>query len=186
MGAIAGCSSSSTDGPSLNSSSAASQSKTMNSQTMSSGTERKVSVDEAAKLFKDNYPETDITSLDLEKSLGKYVYKIEGVDDTKEYELQIDSESKKVSKKSEETLDSDEQNGVKRKEDKLDLNDLLTIDEVSKIAVKEVGSGEATEWSLDKDLAITYWEVKVKDGQKEAEVKINAQSGKVLATDLDD
>jgi len=192
LGGLAGCGSSSTGDTNESASNSQSESVMSSNEVTSSseGTntngERNVSVEDAIQIFKDNYSDTAITSLDLERSLGKYVYKIEGVDDNKEYELQIDSETKEVSKKSEESLDTDEQAGVKRKADKLDLNKLLSIDEVSKIAVKEAGNGEATEWSLDKDLDITYWEVKVKDGQKETEVKINAQSGKVLATDLDD
>ena len=76
--------------------------------------------------------------------------------------------------------------GIKRKEDKLNIDNLLSIEKVSEIATENVGSGKATEWSLDKDMGITYWEVKVFDGQKETEVKINAQSGDVLETETDD
>jgi uncharacterized membrane protein YkoI len=35
-------------------------------------------------------------------------------------------------------------------------------------------------------LGITYWEVKVREGQREFQVKINAETGKVLSSEQDD
>jgi Predicted membrane protein len=45
--------------------------------------------------------------------------------------------------------------------------------------------GDSTEFNLEKDLGTTYWEVKVKNGSQEKEVKIDAQSGKVLKVESD-
>lgn len=181
LGILAGCRSNSTD--SANSST----SQTTSSQSKTSSEESfKVSVDEAIKAYQDAYPDSDITSLELESSLGKYVYKIEGVDDEKEYEMTVNADTKDVSKEKEETLDAEDKGGVKRKEDKLDLDKLLSVEKVSDLAIAHVGSGKATEWSLDKDLGTTYWEVKVKDGQKETKVKVDAQSGKILESETDD
>ena len=146
----------------------------------------KVSVNEAIKAYQKTYPESDITSIDLDTSFGKYLYSIEGVDDSKEYEVQVDAETMEVSKEREESLDREEQNGVKRKEDKLDLDSLLSVEEISAIAEKEVGKGKAIDWSLDQEMGTTYWEVKVAEGDKETEVTINAKSGEVLETEIDD
>lgn len=186
LGGLAGCNLDSEE--SISSSSTPQQtSQTSKSQSSSQqNTDFKVSIEDAIKEYQKEYPDSDITSIDLETSFGNYFYKIEGVDDNKEYEVRVDADTKKVSKEREEELDMEDKEGVKRKEDKLNIDNLLSIEKVSEIATENVGSGKATEWSLDKDMGITYWEVKVFDGQKETEVKINAQSGDVLETETDD
>ena len=180
LGGLAGCNSDSEE--SISSSSTSKQtSQTSKSQSSSQkNTNFKVSVEDAIKEYQKEYPDSDITSIDLETSFGNYFYKIEGVDDNKEYEVRVDADTKKVSKEREEELDMED------KEDKLNIENLLSIEKVSEIATENVGSGKATDWSLDKDMGTTYWEVKVIDGQKETEVKINAQSGEVLETETDD
>lgn len=180
LGGLAGCNSDSEE--SISSSSTSKQtSQTSKSQSSSQkNTNFKVSVEDAIKEYQKEYPDSDITSIDLETSFGNYFYKIEGVDDNKEYEVRVDADTKKVSKEREEELDMED------KEDKLNIENLLSIEKVSEIATENVGSGKATDWSLDKDMGTTYWEVKVIDGQKETEVKINAQSGDVLETETDD
>lgn len=142
----------------------------------------KVSLDDAINQYREIYPDTDITSIELNQSFGKHFYKIEGTDDQKEYEVRVDSETREVSQEREEVLDAEDQNGVKRSEDSLDLKDILGIEEISNIAEKQVGKGEAVEWKLDQDMGIMYWEVTVSEGYKDVEVKINAQSGEVLET----
>lgn len=146
----------------------------------------KVTVDEAIKAYEAAYPNTAVTSLDLDPSFGIYYYEIKGVDDSKEYEVKIHAETGELTKDREETLDQDEQNGVEKKNEALDLTKLKTLDEASKIAQDTVGEGTAIEWSLERDLSITYWEVKVQAGKKEVSVKINAQTGDVLEQELDD
>ena len=69
--------------------------------------------------------------------------------------------------------------------DQLDLTNLLSLEEISDSAVKEAGGGQATDWDLDKEMNVTYWEVKVEDGNK-TNVKINAQTGEILETEQDD
>jgi uncharacterized membrane protein YkoI len=145
-----------------------------------------VKVEEAIQIFQDKYPDAAITSIDLDTSFGKYFYQVEGVDDTNEYEMKIDAETKATSEERTEKLDADEQNGVKKQEDQLDLTNLRSLEEISNLAVKEAGGGQATDWDLDKEMNITYWEVKVENGSKKTDVKINAQTGEVLETEQDD
>lgn len=168
------------------SSTAASTTNTADSTTNTAGELPSVTVEEAIKVFQDKYPDAAITALELDTTFGNYFYKIEGVDDANEYEMTVDAETKAVSGERTEALDADEQNGVKKAEDQLTITDLLSLAEISDIAVKEVGSGEATDWDLDKEMDITYWEVKVQDGNTQTNVKINAQTGEVLETEIDD
>lgn len=160
-------------------------SDTSNSTTKKTS-QRKVSVEDAIKAYNEAYPNTSITSLDLDPSFGIYYYEIKGVDDSKEYEVKINAETGELKKEREETLDQDEQNGVEKKNEALELKDILSIEDVSKIAEDSVGEGTANEWSLERDLSLTYWEVKVQTGNKEMTVKINAQTGDVLEKELDD
>lgn len=146
----------------------------------------RVSVEEAIKTYQATYPDSDITSLELDTSFGAYYYKIEGVNDTTEFEIRVDGVTKKVEKEREEQLDRDEQNGVKRREDKIDIQNLLSIKKAAEIAVQQVGGGTATDWDLDKDLGITFWEVTVENNQQETTVKMNAQTGEILETEVDD
>ena len=85
-----------------------------------------------------------------------------------------------------ETLDADEQNGVKMQEEALDLTNIISREQATTLAEKEAKVGQATDWKLEKELGITYWEVKVKEGQQKIEVKIDAHSGKILTTERDD
>lgn len=144
-----------------------------------------VSVADAIQVYQDTYPNSDITSIELDSSLGNYYYKVEGVDDDNEYEVSIDANSKEVKEQKDEKLDADEQKGVKRQEDKLDISDLLPLDEITKIATAEA-KGQAEDWDLDKEMGTTYWDVQVKDGRKETNVKIDAKTGEVLEVELDD
>lgn len=181
LGGLTGCNSNSD-----NANNASSTSKKTSQSSSERSTNFNVSVDDAVKAYQEAYPDSDITSVDLETSFGKYLYKIEGVDDSKEYEVTVDANTKAVSKEQEESLDMEDRDGVKRNEDKLDLENLLSVEKISDIATKHVGKGKATDWSLDKDLGTTFWEVKVMDGHKETEVKIDAKSGEVLESETDD
>ncbi|MEY8444629.1 PepSY domain-containing protein [Enterococcus ratti] len=148
--------------------------------------EIKVSVKKAIDLFLAAYPNVKITKLELDSSWGISAYEIEGVDDQKEYEAKINAENAKMQTQPPKQLDYDEQNGQKKKEDALDISNLLSIEEATSIAIKQVGGGTVTDWKLSKELGITYWEVKVKNGYQTIQVKLNSQTGKVLATEVDD
>ena len=145
-----------------------------------------MSVEDVIAQYQKTYPDSDITSIQLENERRGFVYKVEGVDDNKEYEIKIDAVTKEVYQDKSENLDKDEKNGIKREEDKLDLEGILSIDEATKIAEEEAGTGQAIEWDLDRELNVTYWEVTVKDGNNKVQVKLDGKTGEVLATEIDD
>ncbi|EOH89757.1 PepSY domain-containing protein [Enterococcus villorum] len=146
----------------------------------------KVSAQKAIELFQRKYPDAAVTSLELDSSWGSYFYKVDGVDDQNEYEVKINASNEEMQTQNPERLDLDEQNGQKKKEDALDTSNLISIEKAADIAVKEVGGGEATDWELNKELGTIYWEVKVKKGNQTTQVKLNSQTGKILATEIDD
>ncbi|GGC90853.1 PepSY domain-containing protein [Enterococcus wangshanyuanii] len=142
----------------------------------------KISLPDAIAAFEEIYPNAAITSIDLEDSLESYSYKIQGIEGTKEFDIRVDADSGEVTKEREETVDRDDQG-----EDKaLDLKDLISLEEATEIAEGTVKDGEAIEWSLENELATTYWEITIKTGLlSENTVKINAQTGDVLEQEQD-
>ncbi|MEB7790899.1 PepSY domain-containing protein [Enterococcus faecalis] len=145
-----------------------------------------VSLEKVTTAFEKKYPEAKITSLQLDTDFGRYFYEIEGVDQQKEYQVEVNAETGEFTKEKVETLDADEQNGVKMQEEALDLTKIISKEQATTLAEKAAKVGQATDWKLEKELGITYWEVKVKEGQQKIEVKIDAHSGKILTTERDD
>lgn len=145
-----------------------------------------VSLEKVTTAFEKKYPEAKITSLQLDTDFGRYFYEIEGVDQQKEYQVEVNAETGEFTKEKVETLDADEQNGVKMQEEALDLTNIISREQATTLAEKEAKVGQTTDWKLEKELGITYWEVKVKEGQQKIEVKIDAHSGKILTTERDD
>ena len=145
-----------------------------------------VSLEKVTTAFEKKYPEAKITSLQLDTDFGRYFYEIEGVDQQKEYQVEVNAETGEFTKEKVETLDADEQNGVKMQEEALDLTNIISREQATTLAEKEAKVGQATDWKLEKELGITYWEVIVKEGQQKIEVKIDAHSGKILTTERDD
>ncbi len=145
-----------------------------------------VSLEKVTTAFEKKYPEAKITSLQLDTDFGRYFYEIEGVDQQKEYQVEVNAETGEFTKEKVETLDADEQNGVKMQEEALNLTNIISREQATTLAEKEAKVGQATDWKLEKELGITYWEVKVKEGQQKIEVKIDAHSGKILTTERDD
>lgn len=145
-----------------------------------------VSLEKVTTAFEKKYPEAKITSLQLDTDFGRYFYEIEVVDQQKEYQVEVNAETGEFTKEKVETLDADEQNGVKMQEEALDLTKIISREQATTLAEKAAKVGQATDWKLEKELGITYWEVKVKEGQQKIEVKIDAHSGKILTTERDD
>ena len=143
-----------------------------------------VSLEKVTTAFEKKYPEAKITSLQLDTDFGRYFYEIEGVDQQKEYQVEVNAETGEFTKEKVETLDADEQNGVKMQEEALDLTNIISREQATTLAEKEAKVGQAADWKLEKELGITYWEVK--EGQQKIEVKIDAHSGKILTTERDD
>ena len=143
------------------------------------------SIDEVVAIYEKQFPNTDITSIQLEKERSGFVYQIEGVDDDNEYELKINAETLDTVKDKTEKLDRDEQGGIKREADKLDLSGIISLDEATQLAEKKAGIGQAVEWDLDRELSTTYWEVTIQDGNKESQIKLDAKTGDVLQVELD-
>lgn len=138
-----------------------------------------LSQNEAINKFNEKFGSKSIKEIELKHKKNNYVYEVEGFDSEKEYKIKIDANTGKILKAKSENLDADD------KEDALDLTGLISRSEATKIAQSK-GSGQAVKWSLEMDDKQPVWEVELKDGDKETEVKIDAKTQKVLKTKTDD
>ena len=146
----------------------------------------KITLEDAIASYQKIYPKTTITSIDLDPTFGKYYYEVKGVDDQKEYEVDIDALTGEATKDQEERLDRDERHGIEREKHGINLETLKSLDEITELAVATFGGGEAVEWKLEKDHGVAYWEVELKDGKQEMSVTLNAQTGEILEQEIDD
>lgn len=162
---------------------AASSNTTASSKAATSGT---VDLDKAIAIYQKQYPDTDITGIEIKTSGSATYYEVKGVDDDKEYELNINGSDGSFTVEREEMLDEDERNGIERNNEKVNLTNLLPLEKINSIAQKEGNNGTITEWSLEREQNTTYWEVTVRSSMKEVSVSIDAQSGNVLEVEIDD
>ena len=140
----------------------------------------KLSQADAISKFHKQYSGKDVKEINLETDKNKYVYEIEGFDRTHEYEVKIDANSGKILSHKSEKSNLDELN-----EQALDVDKLISRKQATKIAEKEV-DGSATSWKLTHDDKKTVWEVEVTKGNRKQEVKINAETKKVISVKNDD
>lgn len=145
----------------------------------------KVSLEKAHELFKQQYPNADISELQLKKQLNKTVYHLTGLSDTEELEMQIDSQTGDISHLTKETLDTDEQHGVARQKERFDFKSLMTLEAAQKKA-QHYFDGDVLEATLEKDDGVVYWEIEGHQKHQKMQVKIDATTGEVVDTELDD
>ena len=141
----------------------------------------KLSQTEEINKFDKKYSDKKLKEIDLKLDGNKYFYEITGFDKDKEYEMTINATSGKEVKSSSEKLDLDE-----RLQKGLDLDKVISRDQASEIAEKEVKNSTAKEWTLKMDQDKVIWDVTVESGSSKHEVEIDAISKKVIKSEKDD
>lgn len=143
---------------------------------------KQIKIDEntAVKKFKQKFKDSKVNEIQLESNRGQYQYEVSGFDGNKEYTADVNAKTGKVTKTETERLDQDEQ-----KSNDLDLSQLISRKQATKIAEKQVKGSHAKEWVLENEDGTPTWKVTVhKDGQS-TDVKINAQNKQVLQAEKD-
>ena len=140
---------------------------------------------DAIALYQKTYPNSDLTSIQLEIEFDRWVYELEGVDNTQEYTLQLDAYSKELQAEQQKPLEPEDANGRKRQHEKLNLTNLMTLTDIATLAEGQA-RGEITSYELSQESGVTYWEVDLKALGRETTDKINAQTKEVLAIEHDD
>lgn len=155
--------------------------KASNTKNTTRKSQIKLSQTEAINKFDKKYSDKKLKEIDLKLEDNKYLYEITGFDKDKEYEMAINATSGKEIKSSSEKLDLDE-----RLQKGLDLDKVISRDQASEIAEKEVKNSTAKEWTLKMDQDKAIWDVTVESGSSKHEVEIDAISKKVIKAEKDD
>lgn len=141
-----------------------------------------LALDEALMTFDDTYKGAKISSIELDESNHKFTYDIDGFDDKKEYNVEIDDDNKVIEQQQENRDNDDDYN-------ELMLDDYLSVNEAIDKAseASEVGDLEATSWSLeyDDDDKTAVYNVKFENTKHEVEVTLDATTGAQLQVEKD-
>ncbi|MDQ0268134.1 PepSY domain-containing protein [Cytobacillus purgationiresistens] len=141
-----------------------------------------IDFNEAIDEFSNAYPDASITKVELDSDLNVWKYEISGVDDTTEYEIEINTDSKVVKKQKEEALDKDETNGIERENKQLDL-DAVILPEKAIEAVSKETEDEIDGWTLERENSGTYYEVTVRNGNSDTDYIVDAMTGEIVKKD---
>lgn len=154
----------------------------MSKQTQKDNIQIKLSQQEAIDKFHQQFSGKQLKSIELNREGKHYLYEIEGFDSNNEYSVNINAETGQIGHVHSEKLDHDDRN-----QKALDFKGTISRDDASRIAEEHI-KGTSEEWKLeqDEDTGKTYWEVNVKNGHQETEVKINAHTKEVISTEHDD
>lgn len=149
------------------------------------GSDLQLAVVAAIEAFQAELPDVAIVELDIElQKDGSFEIQLDGQTADTEHELKFDSEKNEVVSREEDQLDDDD---VKTP---LDFEQLLSVDEITEIALAEAGFGEVTDWNLEFDRRYERfeWELEIydEDTKEEAELRIDGLTGEVLDAELDD
>ncbi|HEM1118947.1 TPA: PepSY domain-containing protein [Listeria monocytogenes] len=176
------------DTSSNNSSNETTSSKSSNNESSSDSLQNKsfdMSYEDAINAFKDKHSDAEISSVELEKSLGKYVYKVDGISNDNEYEMKFNAETKEQLSDETDRLDREDAGGVEKENEKLSLDGIKSPKEAMDKAVSEQ-AGDVTSWKIERELDTTYYEVTVKQDNNKYEIKLNAKTLEILQTEQDD
>lgn len=185
LGALSACSSNDDKDTSSNNSSQESTSSKSDNNDSLQNKNFDMSYEDAINAFKDKHSDAEISSVELEENLGKYVYKVEGISNDNEYEMKFNAETKKQLSDETDKLDQEDAGGVKKENEKLSLDGIKTPKDAMDKAITEQ-AGDVTSWKIERELDTTYYEVTVKQDNKKYEIKLNAKILEILQTEQDD
>lgn len=190
VGALSACSfgDDDKDTSSNNGSKETTSSKSSNSNSSTDSLQNKnfdMSYEDAVSAFQDKHSDAEISGVELEKNLGKYVYTVDGISNDNEYEMKFNAETKEQMSDETDKLDQEDAGGVEKENEKLNLDGIKTPKEAMEKAISSQ-AGDVTSWNIERELDTTYYEVTVKQGNNKYDIKLNAKTLEVLQTEQDD
>lgn len=144
-----------------------------------------MSYEDAVSAFKDKHSDAEISGVELEKNLGKYVYTVDGISNDNEYKMKFNAETKEQMSDETDKLDQEDAGGVEKENEKLNLDGIKTPKEAMDKAISSQ-AGDVTSWNIERELDTTYYEVTVKQDNNKYDIKLNAKTLEVLQTEQDD
>lgn len=139
----------------------------------------KIKPTEVFDKYMEKYPDTIVKKIQMDRDMGKYVYKIEGFDNEKEYELKIDPVNGDILKEDIDTLDYDD------KEEAITKANVEKIEGIVDKALKEVGEdAKLEEWTLEVENGKTLIEVEMeRKGYDDFEYTYDIETGELVEKD---
>lgn len=120
----------------------------------------KVSATDAYNTFLEKKPNANVEKIELNYNHNRYSYKIEGYDDLKEYELEIDALNNEILR-----LEQDDRDDEKLE---LTLADVEKIDSIVNNAISE-----------NQDFTFLEWELSIKNDRKVLEIEFEKEGNDV-------
>ncbi|KYG32218.1 PepSY domain-containing protein [Alkalihalobacillus trypoxylicola] len=140
--------------------------------------EIKVDWKQAVEIFKEHFQADDITEIELDNDFSVLYYNIQGTDQVKEYELEIDANTEEILKEEQETLDQEDLNELAS--EILDLENILNPEELLQIVADDT-DGQIEGWQLYKENNVEIFEVEVKETSGEdIDYILDATNGEML------
>lgn len=122
-----------------------------------------------------------VESVELESKNGQTYYEVDIDKDKKDYDIYVDAYTAEILKVEENNFDDDLDDQISTKTTEA----LLSQQEAMAIATKQI-TGEVVKIELDKDDGRYEYEMELKTDKGEADITIDAETGKVLELELDD
>lgn len=140
-----------------------------------------ITVEEAKKIALSE-AEGRVESIELERVKGKQYYEIDIVNGEKDFDIKINALDGKVISINRERDDDDDND---QSEIEINGEKIISEQKAIEIAEKEV-NGMMKEIEIDEDDGQILYEVELQTNKGEADVDIDAETGKVLKVELDD
>lgn len=160
---------------------AASQTEShMESQAAGQTDDDMIGLADAVKVFTDKYPGASIEDISFEKEMKSAQYKIEGFDETHEYDIKISAKDGSMIKEEAEKDRTSENKAI-------DLSLLSKVDELIENALQDAGQDYSLDsYSVDFEESGSYnqldIEVKTEAG-KDVEYEYNLETGELVKKD---
>lgn len=147
-------------------------------------------LNEAAEMFLSEYPDAELEEIDIELRNDEYKITIHGFDGSNEYEVDFSVNPVEITDREEDNDDDDNDDN----DEALILEDLISLDEASEIALEEAGGGTITDWNLDYDDGRFRWDIEIDDlavgnsdddDDDEFNIEIDATTGEIIEVDFD-
>ncbi|WP_191090798.1 PepSY domain-containing protein [Niallia endozanthoxylica] len=126
-----------------------------------------------------------LQSIELEKELDKVMYEVDIEKNNVDYDLYIDAYSGEVYSVDRDDMDDDNDDNTNLSNGDQTNKNTISQADATTIAEKAV-NGKVVEISKDEDDGFIKYEVELKTDRGEAEVEIDASTGKVLEVEWDD
>lgn len=143
-----------------------------------------MTVDEAIARFREAHPKAKVTKLQLEYTGPFLKYEFVGVDGGERHSYEFNASTGQVLKNRSKALKAKRAQKMQAKV--LELENIMGIEEASKLAKEQVPVDRPFEWELDRKKGRTIWKVELTtdQGHPVYEVKLDAQDGTIVQTKL--